>query len=104
LDFLEHGLFRDQYERTKEIIEEIVTSKTLDWEYEQEYRLAIPVAPDADWNTLPYHPEEIPELFFGLNTPTEIKEEICRLAKARNPKIKTLHAYRDPFGRLLFLP
>ena len=104
LNFLEQGLFRDQHERAKEILEEIVISKTLEWEYEQEYRLAIPVPPGANWNTMPYHPDEIPELFFGVNSSTDIQAEIAQLAKARNPKIKIFYGCRSPDGRLLFLP
>jgi hypothetical protein len=104
LEFLEEGLFRDQLERTKEIIEEIVISKTLEWEYEEEYRLAIPVLGNADWNTMPYHSEEISELYFGANSSEEFKTEIRSLAKVRNPNIRIFHACRDPSGRLMFLP
>jgi Protein of unknown function (DUF2971) len=104
LDFLEQGLFRDQIERTKEIIEDIVISKTLEWEYEQEYRLAIPVPRNADWNTMPYHPEEISELYFGANGSAQFETEIRELAKARNPEIRIFRACRDNYGRLLFLP
>jgi hypothetical protein len=103
LEFLANSLFGDQEKRAREIIEDIVHSKTLKWEYEDEYRLAIPIRRGEDWNKLPYHSEEIPELYLGHKASDEIKDEIIKLAKRRNPEIKIFHACLTPDDRLLFL-
>jgi hypothetical protein len=103
LDFLETGLFGDQEKRALDAMNNIIYSKTLEWEYEEEYRLAIPILDGADWNTMPYHPEEIPELYFGYKATDETKVEITKLAKKLNPEIKIFHGCLCPDGRLSFL-
>lgn len=63
LSFLEDAIFGDQEKSRKAILDKIVYAKTREWEYEREYRLAIPIHADGhDWNTLSYQPEEITEL------------------------------------------
>jgi hypothetical protein len=103
LEFLESGLFGDQDERAREIMDDIVYSKTLKWEYEDEYRLVIPILDGPDWNLMPYYPEEIPELYLGHKASDETKAQIVELARKRNPEIKIFHSCLDPNGRLLFL-
>lgn len=103
MEFLEDSLFGDQERRALEVMERILYAKTLDWEYEDEYRLVIPILDGADWNTMPYHPEEIPELYLGHRTSADIKAEIIELAKSRNPEIKIFHSCLGPDGRIIFL-
>jgi DUF2971 family protein len=103
LEYLADSLFGDQEKRIREIMDDIIYSKTLEWEYESEYRLAIPILDDHDWNLMPYHSEEIPELYLGHKASDETKTEIIELAKRRNPGIKIFHACLAPDGRLLFL-
>jgi hypothetical protein len=43
MDFIAGGLFGDQEARRKAMLEKIVYSKTLPWQHEGEYRLAIPL-------------------------------------------------------------
>lgn len=88
LQFLEESLFRDRMERYAEILETIIFTKTREWEYEQEYRLAIPLAQGEEpWDTLPYHPEEITELHLGPKMPKADQEEIVELGRKLNPDI-----------------
>jgi hypothetical protein len=103
LEFLESGLFGDQEQRIREIMDDIIYSKTLEWEHEDEYRLVIPILDDRDWRLMPYHPEEIPELYLGHKASKEVKAEVIELAKKRNPQIRIFHSCIDPNGRLLFL-
>lgn len=102
LEYLESSLFDNQEERVLKIMNEIIYSKTLAWEYEDEYRLVIPILDGQDWRLMPYYPEEI-ELYLGRNASDETKAEIIELAKMRNPKIKIFHTCVGPSGRLLFL-
>jgi hypothetical protein len=85
--FQEDSLFGDQEARIRIAMEKIVYAKTLDWEYEKEYRLAIPVHTDDDWDTLGYHPEEISEIYLGAKACDEWKAEVIALGKGVNPRI-----------------
>jgi hypothetical protein len=88
LDFIAESLFGDQEARLKRILERIIYAKTLPWKHESEYRLAIPLRKgEPPWNVLPFHPEEITEIYLGLAMTKENKDEIVFKAKARNPDI-----------------
>jgi hypothetical protein len=102
IDFLTDSLFGNQVSTKKAILEKIVYSKTLRWEHESEYRLAIPLPQGEDWNTLNYHPEEITELYLGVAMTRANKDEIIVKAKAVNPKIAILQASRGPDQVLTF--
>jgi hypothetical protein len=65
--------------------------------------LAIPLRKKEDpWNTDPYHPEEIVELYLGLAMEKADAERIVRMAVAVNPNIATFRAKRRPDGTLGF--
>jgi hypothetical protein len=103
LCFIAGSLFGDQEARRKAILEKIVYSKTLAWQHEGEYRLAIPLRKDEPpWNTLRYHPEEITELYLGLAMTKDDKEEIVAKVRALNPEIAIFQAGRDANTRLTF--
>ena len=75
------------------MLEKIIYAKTLEWEHESEYRLAILLRQGEVWNTLAYHPEEITELYLGLTMTKENKEEIIATA------ILTLRFSRPPVAQ-----
>ena len=103
LDFIAGSLFGDQEARRKAILEKIVYSKTLPWQHEGEYRLAIPLREgEPPWNTMKYHPEEITELYLGLAMTKEDKKDIISKAKALNPDIIIFQAARDANTKLTF--
>ena len=94
-DFAKGSLFGDQYATKRAMLDKIIYSKTLKWKHESEYRLAIPLAKgEEDWTTLPYHPEEITELYLGMAMTPEDKTEIVDMAKALNPDIVVYQARR----------
>jgi hypothetical protein len=101
LSFQEGSLFGDQEARIKAAMEKIVYSKTLEWEYEHEYRLAIPVRTGEGWNTLSYHPEEISEIYLGAKASDEWKSEVVSLAEAVNPQITIHEMFYNANGTLL---
>jgi hypothetical protein len=89
LQFLEDSLFGDRQARCREILDRIIYTKTRDWEYEQEYRLSVPLREGEEpWEFLPYHSEEITELHIGPNMPGADKEEISQLGSNLNPDIR----------------
>lgn len=103
--FQEDSLFADHNAMMKELLYKIIYSKTLDWEYESEYRLAIPLGHgEKDWNALAYHPNEIAELYLGAKMSTESKAEIVGLAQAVNPHIKIFEMFYDANGKLSAWP
>jgi hypothetical protein len=102
LGFLEGLLFGDQEARIRATLEKIIYAKTLKWQHESEYRLVIPVGEGGDWNTLPYHPEEITELYLGLAMTRENKNDIIIRATAINADISMFQAYRGPDISLTF--
>jgi hypothetical protein len=103
LDFVAGSLFGDQEARRRAILEKIVYAKTLAWQHEGEYRLAIPMRQgEPPWNTLPFHPEEITELYLGLAMDAKDREYIVARAKALNPNIAVFQAKRDATGGIAF--
>ncbi len=80
--------------------EKIIFSKTLDWDGEDEHRLVIPIIDEAPWETLPYHPEELAELYLGLEMDSEETIEIVSLAREVNPLIKVYSMHRLDNGEL----
>jgi hypothetical protein len=102
LEFQEGSLFGDQLERVKQILHRIIHTKTLAWSYEREYRLSLPLREGEDWNTMPYHPEEISELYLGADQSGALKAEIVKLAQAVNPAVAIFDAAQGEDGELTF--
>jgi hypothetical protein len=103
LEFAAGALFGDHEARIKEIVERIIYTKTLDWQHEGEYRLAIPIRKEGEpWNTLPYHSEETTELYLGLDMDkSDIEDIVCR-ARIVNPDIAIFRAKHERGAKLVF--
>lgn len=103
LEFIAGALFGDHEARIKEIAERIIYTKTLDWQHEGEYRLAIPIRNDEEpWTTLPYHPEEVTELYLGLEMEKSDIEDIVGKARLISRDIAIFRARRNGSGKLVF--
>ncbi|MBK8760679.1 MAG: DUF2971 domain-containing protein [Sulfuritalea sp.] len=103
LESIDGALFGDHEVRIKEIVERIIYTKTLAWQHEGEYRLAIPIRKDEEpWITLPYHPEEITELYLGLEMEESDIEDIVGKARLISRDIAIFRAKRDAGGNLVF--
>lgn len=103
LEFSADSLFGDHEARIKEIIERIIYTKTLDWQHEGEFRLVIPIGKnEKPWNTLSYHPEEITELYLGLEMEKSDIKDIVGMARTVNRDIAIFRAKRDGNGKLFF--
>jgi hypothetical protein len=82
-------------------MDKIVYSKTLKWQNEGEYRLAIPIGQDEEpWDTLKFHPEEITELYLGRAMDDADKADILAKAKALNPAIAIFQMKSGAGGKL----
>ena len=103
LGFLEESWFGDQDERITATLAKIIYSKTLKWKDECEYRLAIPLGEDEEpYDTLPYYPEEIMEMYLGLAMTETDKADITAKARAVNPDITIFQAKRDADNAIVF--
>jgi hypothetical protein len=103
LEFSAGALFGDHEARITEIIDRIIYTKTLDWQHESEYRLVVPIDKnEKPWNTIPYYPEEITELYLGLKMEKSDIEDIVGKARTVNRDIAIFRAKRDVGGKLVF--
>ena len=80
--FREDALFGDLEKTSRLLLDKIVYTKTLEWKYEQEYRLAVPLGQGQNYDTLSYHPEEVTEVFLGAKIGASEKDQIIQLALA----------------------
>lgn len=101
-EFIHGSVFGDLQARCKNICEKIIFSKTREWEGENEYRLAIPIIDEEPWETLPYHPEELAELYLGLELDDIEMQEIASLARHVNPHIQIYAMNRLDNGKLSY--
>ena len=103
LEFLEGGLFGNMEARTTECIERIIYSKTLKWQQEGEYRLACPIGEnEKPWDTMPYHPEEITEVYLGCEMEPQDVEDIVGKALSVNADMEVYQAQPPSNGRIAF--
>jgi hypothetical protein len=103
LEFVAESLFGNQEACLNAMIEKIVYAKTLEWEYESEYRLVIAMRQGEEpWNTDSYHREEITELYLGLAMEKGDRDNICNSARAVNQDIAIFGAKRNADGKLRF--
>jgi hypothetical protein len=93
VSFVENAVFGDRDTNNHKVIDRIIYTKTLEWEHEKEHRLVIPVVNDKPWNLMPYHPEELIELYLGAKIKNKAKGDIIELVKAVNPNIAIFQCY-----------
>lgn len=97
------SLFGDLETRVRAMVEKIVYTKTLKWAHESEYRLEIPLREnETPWNTDPYHPEEITELYLGLAMEEADAEQVIAMALTVNPNIEIFKVTRRSDGSFGF--
>lgn len=102
-EFIVESLFGDHEARIKKSIDQIIYTKSMEWQHEREYRLAIPLRQDeAPWDTLPYHSEEITELYLGQEMEGSDKSEIVEMARIINSTISIFQAKCGVGGKFVF--
>jgi len=96
-DLLEHGLFMSTQESTKILIDNLVYTKSLDWEYEHEYRLYVPmeISEHETHSFLRFKAEELTAIYLGCRMSEERKKSVTRLAKKINNGVKLYNANMD---------
>lgn len=102
ISYLENSMFGNKENTLMEIMGKIIRTKTKKWEYETEYRLAIPIFDGDNWNTLSFHPHEISEIYFGYKIDNDMKTELLNLATTINPNIRIFDAFIDRDKKIAF--
>lgn len=103
--FIQDSLFGDKDQIIAWCLDKIIYTKTRDWEHEEEYRLVVPVLNhETPWDILPYHPEEVTELYLGARIENSVKDEIVGYARTRNPEIRIFRAELESNEELDFVP
>lgn len=88
VEFVEGALFGDQMARAKAEVESVIYSKTTRWAEEHEYRLAAPFDEGEDeYLLIPFHAEEITELYLGSAMRLVDMSEIVFRARTLNPDV-----------------
>lgn len=89
-EYLEATAFGNTLDFLRKKTNEIIYTKSPEWAYEQECRLAIPdIIPEGkNWSTLGFHAEELSEVYLGNRMPENAKLDIILLATALNPDVK----------------
>jgi hypothetical protein len=102
-EFIAGAFWGNREARLREKNDKIICTKTLNWAHEREYRSANPLRKNEEpWDTVPYHPEEITELYLGLEMEEANAGRVISMALAINPKIAIYKVKRTPDGILGF--
>ena len=96
-DLLRRGLLMTAIESAREITDQLVYTKGLDWSYEKERRLYIPdfVEPEKGYEYLDFHPEELSAVYFGCRSPPEQRIELGSLARQLNRDVDLFEILTD---------
>lgn len=97
-DLVRRALLMSAEESTKEMIDELIYTKSVEWEYEKEYRLAIPnfVAADGKSALLEFWPSELVALYLGCRIVEADRQEVVQTARALNRKVEVYQAHVAP--------
>jgi hypothetical protein len=80
-----------------DMLNSIVFTKSIEWEYERELRLAIPtlIKEGQSFEILKFGNNELTEVYFGCRISPSDRDEIAALAKALNPDVTLYQARTD---------
>ncbi len=96
-EYIRHMHLMTLFDATMEVINRIIYSKSQEWAYEEEYRLAIPdFVPAAEkFMTLRFHREELAAIYLGCRMQEEHKLRLIVPAKIINPDVKIYQTLLD---------
>jgi hypothetical protein len=96
-EYIRHTHLMTLFDSTMEVINRIIYSKSPEWAYEEEYRLAIPdfIPAPEKFMTLRFHREELAAIHLGCRMPEEHKLRLIVPAKIINPDVKIYQTLLD---------
>ncbi|PIT99092.1 MAG: hypothetical protein COT74_11625 [Bdellovibrionales bacterium CG10_big_fil_rev_8_21_14_0_10_45_34] len=99
-DFLIKSMFRKTEDILAEYTKKITKTKSLEWAYEEEIRLYMPILVNLfegkKNHCLTYHDDELASVYLGCKMPKETKDSIVDLAINRNPEARIYEMIPDP--------
>ena len=89
-----HGLTMPLQESVTEILDSLIFTKSTEWSYEQEYRLAVPdyIPESGDFQLLNFGSDELTSVYFGCRMDGDNKKAMKSLIKTANPYAKIYQA------------
>ena len=93
-DLIRNAIMTPLLDSVKHMTESPIYTKSVEWEYEEEYRLIIPrFIPAGKTNEMMcFYPEELIAVYFGCRIDEEQKKQLATLAKSINPKTQFYRA------------
>jgi Protein of unknown function (DUF2971) len=94
-DFIRRSNIMPEEEATSEMIHSVLFTKSPEWSYEREYRLAIPKLLEdhkTPFETLRFAPEELTTVYLGCRMATNQRTQVVVLAQRINSKVEILQA------------
>ena len=87
-DMIRRGLTMAPEDSAREIVDNLVYTKSSEWSHEEEWRLVVHdvIEDGKEFVVLGYHPEEMTSVFLGCRMDENDRYCIYRLAKLVNPK------------------
>jgi hypothetical protein len=79
------------------LIDAVVYTKAAEWAHEHEWRLQAGDGrhPEAAYEDVPFHPQELDAVIFGCVTPQSDRDALTAVVRARYPHAKILTARKD---------
>jgi len=93
-DLIRNAIMMPLLESVQQMTGRLIYTKSLDWQYEEEYRLVIPrFIPTGQTNEmLCFYPEELTAVYFGCRISAQQRNELKSLARKLNPNTRLYQA------------
>lgn len=97
IDIWRHFLSTGEFPDLTKTYNELITTKSTHWKYENEWRMVFPRHEDSgkEFALLSFHPEEIEAIFLGCRMLEQDKSEIINLVRRQYPLAKIYQARRS---------
>lgn len=97
-DMVTHAFTMTQEESIKKIIDELVYTKSVEWEYEKEYRLHVPklIPTDQEYKLLEFYPQELTAVYLGCRMSDDVRKKVISTSKVINPLVRIYQAKISP--------
>jgi hypothetical protein len=96
-DMIKRFFGKTEAASSAEMLDLFVFTKSMEWEYEKELRLAVPklIKEGQSFEILKFGDNELTEVYFGCRISPADREEIATLAKVVNPNVSLYQARTD---------
>jgi hypothetical protein len=93
-DLLRRSFQMNLEESARELLFELLFTKSSEWSYEDEYRIAIPLADklgnERMWTTLAFDATELATVFLGCRMSGTDRSRVTQVARRLNPEVRVM--------------